>query len=284
MTEAEMKKSKILKNIRENYTLVERSIVEQLYMKQELHGPTIGRQREDIWKQLFEMIIPKKFSIEQSAFIIDSTKKGISREVDLVIFDETYTPYIFRYGQLKFIPIEAVAAVVECKSQDPGNNDIKNLTESIEQLKTSDRSIARTVSGVYCNSAMTQSATRPIRIFCGLKESAKSVTDEFDFILIASKEERLCIKIKVNINRSMEEWYKELNHFENEISIDGHFKDRTGKDFKEDRKDTLEKYKVEGESEISLLSFNFQFNQLLMLINNPMLFPHRAYVDMFNEK
>ncbi|MNN95966.1 hypothetical protein D3C81_2148620 [compost metagenome] len=42
----------------------------------------------------------------------------------------------------------------------------------------------------------------------------------------------------------------------------------------------------EGEEdgrEISLLSLTFQLNQLLMLINNPLLFPHDAYVRMFNE-
>lgn len=31
-----------------------------------------------------------------------------------------------------------------------------------------------------------------------------------------------------------------------------------------------------------LLSLIFQLNQLLMVLNNPMLFPHRAYADMFN--
>ena len=36
--------------------------------------------------------------------------------------------------------------------------------------------------------------------------------------------------------------------------------------------------------EYTLLSFIFQFNQMLMMINNPMFFPHKAYVDMFNGK
>ena len=35
--------------------------------------------------------------------------------------------------------------------------------------------------------------------------------------------------------------------------------------------------------EYTLLSFIFQFNQMLMMINNPMFFPHKAYVDMFNK-
>lgn len=32
-----------------------------------------------------------------------------------------------------------------------------------------------------------------------------------------------------------------------------------------------------------ILSLTFQLNQLLMLINNPMLFPHRAYAKCFTD-
>ena len=47
----------------------------------------------------------------------------------------------------------------------------------------------------------------------------------------------------------------------------------------------MEEYQVldKDKKPISLMTFNFQLNQLLMLINNPMLFPHRAYVGLFNE-
>lgn len=46
----------------------------------------------------------------------------------------------------------------------------------------------------------------------------------------------------------------------------------------------LKEYQVKGkDGDISLLSFNLQLNQLLMLFNNPMPFPHRAYSEMFNK-
>ena len=49
-------------------------------------------------------------------------------------------------------------------------------------------------------------------------------------------------------------------------------------------KKEIEQYKVKDEiREYTLLSFIFQFNQMLMMINNPMFFPHKAYVDMFNK-
>lgn len=133
-------------------------------MEHTLHGGTVGSMREDVWKGLFEMILPKKFVIEQSVFIIDS-QEGISHEVDLAIVDETYTPYIFHYGRLKFIPIEAVAAVVECKSQSLSEDGLKTWCESIVSLKTADESIARTASGVATAAVPTQKSTRPIRYY-----------------------------------------------------------------------------------------------------------------------
>jgi len=46
---------------------------------------------------------------------------------------------------------------------------------------------------------------------------------------------------------------------------------------------TLSEYKITYQDQpVSLLSLNLQLNQLLMLINNPMLFPHNAYAKMFN--
>ena len=74
----------VVQNIIANYQQTERFIVEQLYMENELHGPTTGSMRENVWRGLFEMIVPKKFVIEHSVFIIDSNGR-ISREVDLAI-------------------------------------------------------------------------------------------------------------------------------------------------------------------------------------------------------
>ena len=65
-------------------------------------------------KEVFEMIVPKKFVLEHSKFMIDSYG-NIFHEVDLAMIGEMYTPYIFCSGCLKFVPIEAVV-VVERKS------------------------------------------------------------------------------------------------------------------------------------------------------------------------
>lgn len=275
---------KMIRNIKDNYRQVEKFIVEQLYMKNDLHGTTIGTEREDIWEQLFEMVLPKKFVIEHSVFIIDSNG-NVSNEVDLAIMDETYTPYIFRYGRLKFIPIEAVAAVVECKSKSVEEEQIKTWQKRIEELRTEGKSIARMANQIVDSTVATQKSTRPIRILCVLENVKDDIKDLFDFVLIAKrgnedKKEKARIEIICNDSMNLYKWYKELNF--NKVDYDREGKtdeDKLGKIF-------LKDYEVldRNKENISLLTFNFQLNQLLMLINNPILFPHRAYVEMFNER
>ena len=265
MCSSDLRNLKMIRNIKDNYCQVEKFIVEHLYMKNDLHGTTIGTEREDIWEQLFEMVLPKKFVMEHSVFIIDSNG-NVSNEVDLAIMDETYTPYIFRYGRLKFIPIEAVAAVVECKSKNVGEKKIKIWQKRIEELRTRGKSIARMANQIVDSTVATQKSTRPIRILCVLENVKDNIKNLFDFVLIAKrgnedKKERARIEIICNDSRELYEWYKDLNF--NKVNYD-----REGKT-DEDKlgKISLKDYEVldENEENISLLTFNFQLNQLLML-------------------
>jgi len=287
----EERKQKLIENIKENYRRVEKSIVNQLHMRNDLHGSTIGSAREDIWEQIFHMIIPKKFVIERSVFIIDS-EGNISREVDLAILDEMYTPYIFRYGRLKFIPIEAVVVVVECKSKDL--RGVGKWIQSIEKLRTANESIARTATYISIESPSTQKSTRPIRILCLLDSIVNwKIAKKFDFVLLAVKEQEkneannedtVRIDVQVNTDKTLFEWYKELNFHRMDMD---ELPDKVLQVL-EDAKTHLEglklsKYEVRDQkASISLLTFNFQLNQLLMLINNPIPFPHRNYVRLFN--
>ncbi|WP_253298085.1 DUF6602 domain-containing protein [Paenibacillus sp. MSJ-34] len=277
----EKRKQKLVENIQSNYRQVEQSIVNQLYMKHDLHGTSIGSAREDIWRQLFEMIVPKKFVIEYSVFIIDSEGR-VSNEVDLAILDETYTPYIFRYGRLKFIPIEAVAVVVECKSQSLNKDGITNWYNNIEPLKTANNSIARIAGQIAIGAVSTQQSTHPIRILCALKaEISPDIENNFDFTLVAVKDDKTesgRIEIKINADSNLMEWFMKLNFHNVQKSAEEIINATDLKAI------TLKEYEVRDENDtpVSLLTFNFQLNQLLMLINNPILFPHRAYANLFD--
>lgn len=277
---------KTIRNIKENFERMEREIVNQLYFKAP-HGGTIGRHREKIWGKMFKRIIPRKFVVAHSVFIIDSYG-NVSKEADLAIFDETYTPYIFSYGELKFIPIEAVSVVIECKSTSMKQKGLEKWAGSIMSLKTSKRSYVRTLDKIArgeINSIPTQTATRPLRILCCLNEGIVNATLEeddkmFDVVIRANAdEEKMHIELDER-KKSLYDWFISLNH------ADG-LEERVEKlkaDWETAVGDVeLDDYRVRHKGEdLSLLTFNLQLNQLLMLINNPMLFPHIAYAEMFD--
>lgn len=285
----------IIDQIKDNYASLEKGIVNQLYFEVE-HGATIGHYREKIWGEMFKRIVPKKFVVEQSVFLIDS-KGNVSKEVDLVIFDEMYTPYIFRYYDLKFIPLEAVAVVVECKSKYMDKGKLEKWVESISALQTSSKqkSFARLATCIAYGPAKTQTATRPLRVLCCMNEQEKDLLVEtekmFDVVIRAiEKGKRLEIEWDTE-KKSLYDWYLCLNQADGlEKKIDEKEEKINEEEEKiKAKKYNLNEYKVYREDngapdkeELSLMSFNFQLNQILMLINNPMLFPHLDYVEMFN--
>ncbi|TDL50217.1 hypothetical protein E2R60_21940 [Paenibacillus dendritiformis] len=281
---------KTINDIIHNYVETERSMVSQLFFKHQ-HGSSIGGFREEIWKGFFQQVVPRKFVVEQSVFIIDSFGQ-VSNEVDLAIFDETYTPYIFRKGKLKFVPIEAVAVAVECKSLSANYDNLEKWKKSITDLKTSRNAIARMHSYIATENLehkSTQTGTRPLLVYCYMGEEQPKNAGLFDFALRADKEH-----CRISIHRNdelctLKEWFNSLNHSDPEVK-ESLVNEGTGfeNDSSEQKRRTnysLDEYRVfaGNQQEVSLLSFNFQLNQLLMLINNPMLFPHKAYVDLFNK-
>ena len=283
---------KAIKNIKNNYKQIEQSKVNQLYLEQDLHPTTIGTAREEIWGEIFEGLIPKKFVVERSVFLIDA-KDNVSMEADLVIMDEMYTPYIFRYGSIKFIPIEAVAAVIQCKSTSVDKKSLGEWAESIKILRTSERAVATLATMFSTGPVLTQPSTRPILILCALKTEISNELEElFDIVLLAVKKGKSDIEdsyIDVRFNKEFDnllKWFEALN-FNNIDKTEDVWKKIHNADKAKKRLGgmKLEEFQVNDNNgkNISLLSFNLQFNQLLMLINNPMLFPHQDYAKLFQE-
>lgn len=284
----------------DNYDSLEKSLVAQLTMCTPKHGTTTGNNREMVWKDLFERIVPRKFCIDQGVFIIDSYG-NISPEVDLAIFDEMYTPYVFQYGTIKFIPIEAVAVVVQCKSSDI--DGAIEWAKRIAELKTSLDSVCRIMSGLVDNlrpnQKSNQNATRPIRILCAVEsnltdysenkraekknEKPTDCTEVFDIILNVTKGN--LTKNIPNEKMNFEFWLKQLNCYDNDpIILKKENLEKYSRKQTEDKLERcLEDLIIKKNTEKIVMSLTFQLNQLLMLINNPMQFPHRAYVNMFNK-
>ena len=297
--------SKFIRDIKENYLKMERELATQLNYDVTNHQLTAGSYREEIWVNFFRRIVPKKFNIARSVFIIDSNQ-NVSNEVDIAIYDEQYTPYIFNYGLIKFIPVEAVAAVIQCKSRKLVAKNLKEWADSIDVLKTSNDSIVRLATYIHIgkpqeegDSKPIQTATRPIKILCYIstKRSKTCVSkgrDKFDIVIEAYQNSKS--NEKQNKDASEETSYggnlkitfadndlftvlQKYNQADKDDSLE-----TNGKNFEKLKERKIGDYKVGNKTkEYTLLSFIFQFNQILMMINNPMFFPHKAYVDMFNK-
>lgn len=327
-------KENVLFKIHENYNYLNKMMVEEMEIASEHDGLT-GNYREEMWVKFFRSIIPKKYSLAQGVMIIDSYG-NISNEVDIVVFDEQYTPYVFKYNTLKFIPIEAVAIVVECKSTGLPEEKLKNWSKRIDKLKTKNSGIARMVTGYVSGlTNQTQIKTRPIKILTCIKSNKSeqplenlknSLGDDFDFIIQERQGMRTTFQVLIkNENKTLAWWGKTLNgvgieeklklehlsgikQINKEILIGKSESEQEllEKEWVKQENDRLKKKKeclAEEYTELKFdnqcyltntlsklkvkdnpfLSLNLQLNQLLMLINNPMLFPHFAYAQRFNE-
>ncbi len=77
------------------------------------HPTTKGDASEQVWLEFFQRYLPKRYQAER-AHIVDSN--GVfSEQIDVVIFDRQYSPFIFDFQGQKILAAESVYAVFEAK-------------------------------------------------------------------------------------------------------------------------------------------------------------------------
>jgi hypothetical protein len=68
---------------------------------------------ENVWISMLETYLPKRYQAAK-AHVVDSLG-NFSQQIDVVIFDRQYSPFIFTYENETIIPAESVYAVFEAK-------------------------------------------------------------------------------------------------------------------------------------------------------------------------
>lgn len=112
------------------------------------HPGTKGDASESIWISVLQNYLPQRYQAEK-AHVVDS--KGVfSQQIDVVVFDRQYSPFIFKYENQIIVPAESVYAVFEAKqSVDAG------MIEYAQEKVASVRKLRRTslpiphAGGVY---------------------------------------------------------------------------------------------------------------------------------------
>ena len=77
------------------------------------HSVTKGNASERVWLELLQTYLPQRYQA-QGAFVVDS-KGNFSEQIDIVVFDRQYSPFIFKFEGELVIPAESVYAVFEAK-------------------------------------------------------------------------------------------------------------------------------------------------------------------------
>jgi len=77
------------------------------------HPGTKGDASEAVWLTLLDHYLPKRYQAAK-AHVVDS-RGEFSDQIDVVIFDRQYTPFIFNFGGQLIVPAEGVYAVFEAK-------------------------------------------------------------------------------------------------------------------------------------------------------------------------
>jgi hypothetical protein len=77
------------------------------------HPGTKGDASENVWISLLEKYLPKRYQAAK-AHVVDSLGT-FSQQIDVVVFDRQYSPFIFTLENETIIPAESVYAVFEAK-------------------------------------------------------------------------------------------------------------------------------------------------------------------------
>lgn len=84
-----------------------------------IHPGSKGDALENAWIEWLRKYLPERYSIDK-AIVIDHTG-NTSDQLDIVIYDSWFTPFIFKQNGFLYIPAEGVYAVFEVKPDIQGN-------------------------------------------------------------------------------------------------------------------------------------------------------------------
>lgn len=83
------------------------------------HPVAKGDASEEVWLELLKTYLPQRYQAAK-AFVVDS-KGSFSEQIDVLVFDRQYTPFIFKYKGQTIVPAEGVYAAFEAKQTTSSN-------------------------------------------------------------------------------------------------------------------------------------------------------------------
>jgi len=160
-------------NIGELFNGLQNQMVAQLNTNREfvLHPGSKGDSLENVWIDWLRKYLPNRYCVDK-AIIIDSTG-ALSHQIDLVIYDQQYTPFVFTQNGIHYIPAEGVYAIFEVKPDFQGNVAGDNFFEYAGKKIESVRKLKRTSVGII-NAGIPQHPRALTKIVGGILASTNT--------------------------------------------------------------------------------------------------------------
>ena len=123
-------------DLRELFNGLQKQMLASINVDREFirHPGSKGEAIEQRWIDFLRTYLPDRYKVDK-AIVIDSTG-NVSEQMDIVIYDAIYTPFIFKQDGFMYIPAESVYAVFEVKQDVKGNIEYAaQKVESVRKLK-----------------------------------------------------------------------------------------------------------------------------------------------------
>jgi hypothetical protein len=160
-------------NIGELFQGLQNQMVAQLNTNREFieHPGSKGDALENAWIEWLRKYLPNRYSVDK-AIVIDHTG-DTSHQMDIVIYDNWFTPFIFSQNGFHYIPAEGVYAVFEVKPDISGYSDGETNIEYSGKKIESVRRLLRTSTNMI-NSGRVFDPRPLTKIVGGILTSTKS--------------------------------------------------------------------------------------------------------------
>ena len=160
-------------DIKELFRGLQNQMVAQLNTNREfiLHPGSKGDSLENVWIEWLRKYLPNRYFVDK-AIIIDSNG-DLSNQIDLVIYDQQYTPFVLTQNGIHYIPAEGVYAVFEVKPDFQGKVEDHNFFEYTGIKIESVRKLKRT-SVAIINAGQVVKARPLTKIIGGILASTNS--------------------------------------------------------------------------------------------------------------
>lgn len=100
------------------------------------HPGTKGDASEHVWCELLQNYLPQRYQVGRG-HVVDS-RGSFSQQIDLIVFDRQYSPFIFKFEEQIIVPAESVYAVLEAK-QTIDAKQVKYAQEKAKSVRALER-------------------------------------------------------------------------------------------------------------------------------------------------